>query len=87
MVNENRGIKNWAEFTASGNIPISEEKYDIIRRCGVEMLGGGRGKSRVLTGDSSPPHTGGFGNQLILKLTVTGLSGGARLLDGFWWGI
>jgi hypothetical protein len=43
LVHGNGGIKSWRDFTASSNIPITEEKYEIIRRCGVDILGGGGG--------------------------------------------
>ena len=47
LVHENGGIKSWRDFTASSNIPITEEKYEIIRRCGVDILGGGEGVQYV----------------------------------------
>ncbi len=64
LVNENRVIESWADFTASSNIPIPEEKYDIIRRCGVEMLGGGGegaidGANRRQLPPPPPPGGGG----------------------------
>jgi hypothetical protein len=38
------GIKTWGEFTADTGIRIPAEKFEVIRRCALELLeGGGRG--------------------------------------------